>query len=82
MCCCYVVSDSGIPATQIPRRVGTILLIYLDGILDIEVKLHLYVDLLYLEGQSLNLDWSLDPDPPFGKPDRKCLNLRFCLGFV
>ena len=53
---------------------------------NIEVKLHFCVILLYSEGQSLNLDWNLDPDPPSGKPDKRKFKplvlLGFCLNLI
>ena len=53
---------------------------------DIEVKLQFCIILLYSEGQSLNSDWNLDPDLPFGKSDKgkfkPSVLLGFCLNLI
>ena len=48
---------------------------------DIKVKLHFFVILLYLEGQSLNSDWNVDPDPPSRKLGKRKFKPLVLLGF-
>ena len=48
---------------------------------DIEIKLQFCVILLYSERQSLNLDWNLDPDLPFGKLEKGKFKPSVLLGF-